>query len=97
MAAFVGPRGSQRNAPTKQRPALSSESNKENLPFEKQPTRKENHAERMDVSPQGKSEIKSKNLSQVTLVASRRRRGSNIDRISEGVDKILWLRAKILK
>ncbi|XP_078336420.1 G2/mitotic-specific cyclin-B-like isoform X2 [Crassostrea virginica] len=72
MAAFVGPRGSQRNAPTKQRPALSSESNKENLPFEKQPTRKENHAERMDVSPQGKSEIKSKNLSQSDQVTKER-------------------------
>lgn len=65
MAALLGLRGTQRNNSGKQKTVLQSESNKENVPFEKQPTRKENHVEGMDVSPQSRGEVLGKNLSQV--------------------------------
>lgn len=65
MAALLGLRGTQRNNSGKQKTVLQSESNKENVSFEKQPTRKENHVEGMDVSPQSRGEVLGKNLSQV--------------------------------
>eukprot|EP00105_Crassostrea_gigas_P039184 XP_019923332.1 PREDICTED: G2/mitotic-specific cyclin-B isoform X2 [Crassostrea gigas] len=72
MAALLGLRGTQRNNSGKQKIVLQSESNKENVPFEKQPTRKENHVEGMDVSPQSKGEVLGKNLSQSDQVTKER-------------------------
>ncbi|XP_061197637.1 G2/mitotic-specific cyclin-B-like [Saccostrea echinata] len=54
----------QRNVGGKQRMLSHLESNKENLPFEMQSTKKENHLERMDVSPLNRGEVKGKHLSQ---------------------------------
>lgn len=65
MAASLGLSRSQQQKSGKQKNLSYLESNKENRPFEKFPTKKENHVERMDVSPLIRREMREKHTSQV--------------------------------
>jgi hypothetical protein len=65
MAASLGLSHSQQKKSGKQKVSSHLESNKENRPFEKQPTKKENHVERMDFSPQVHGRVREKHMSQV--------------------------------
>ncbi|XP_048752199.2 G2/mitotic-specific cyclin-B-like [Ostrea edulis] len=72
MAASLGLSRSQQQKSGKQKNLSYLESNKENRPFEKFPTKKENHVERMDVSPLIRREMREKHTSQSDQVTKER-------------------------